>query len=396
MKRLSIFFLILLLIATPLSTLSAEGIQPDIRNYDVLADERMMPSKPCMDRTPEEWVKEHIGFNEFANDEMKFPDYLFGASRQTDRAATWLTPYAFKQNANNPTGEDGNETSTVGEICWYQPDLKPRIVGEGIIRSADTITNMFQMFRNGNLLLSLYFVLGHLPKTNGIYNTQKKALSPDPYKQSECPPSPEGFKQIARTDSGAGKNVFARDFLLGLACSIDNAKCQCKMTKMFIRTDSTIPYNTVSLCHQGGCTDEMVDVVDPQSQAKEEDKATKGWTNFIKPLPNFFKMVSDIAIALHGTITGKVPDQVTQNNVSTPKGDASYYTTDAHEVNLKFTNCKLLPFAKRSEHKECDTNWLAAMIGGIKNKLQGPSSQPQQSNAEPAEEATSSVVPAGL
>jgi hypothetical protein len=378
------FLIIFFLFSLPLSV-HARGVKPDIRNYDVKVDERLMPSKPCGGKTPAEWVASHIGFNELAGNNMKFSEYLFEMANQVDRAAVRLSPNELNKRVLLAQYEQGNPVAWVGEICWYQPDLKPPIIGSSIIESGSSITQVFKQIRDGNTRLAAFNTQYGIPLTGEIYNLQKPPLSPDPNLQSECEKDPKGIQQSPTTDKGQGINTFAPDWTLFFRCTID-ISCQCEMTEMYIRTDSFIPYNTPPLCTGPGCTDKQIEQVDSQSAPTEEEKNAKGWMNGVVRIGNQPQIIEMVEM-LVGTIIGKAPDQTTKNNVNDRTADSSYYTTMGHEMSMKYTNCKLFPYAKRAEMPECNTNWLSNLMVSATNQLRGTLSQ---NTVEPTESTASS------
>ncbi|MCJ7826549.1 hypothetical protein MUP56_02960, partial [Patescibacteria group bacterium] len=280
-RCVSAIFIIFFMLSLPIAA-HARSVKPDIRNYDVKVDERLMPSKPCGGKTPAEWVAGYVGFNELAGSNMKFSEYLIEMANQVDRAALRLAPKMFTDRAQKAANEPGNPVAWVGEICWYQPDLKPPIIGKTLIESETPVTQIFKQIRDGNAQLAAFNALYHIPLSGETYPMQRPPLSPDPNLQSDCPEKPDGIVQSPSTDKGYGKNFFAPSDPT-ILCIIDKLIpiCECKMTEMYIRTDSFIPYNTPPLCTGPGCTDAQIEQVDSQSAPTEEEKNAKGWQNAV-------------------------------------------------------------------------------------------------------------------
>jgi len=378
-----IIFCLFFLLSYPMNTpLAQTQIKPDIRNYDVFVDKRKMPSVPCFGLTPDQWVANYIGYNQLKGDNMKFSEDLFNAGNQLVGIIEHLSPKIVKDAMNKTMDESGNQPTWVGSICYYQGGDPNQIISDELITAQDPITTTFKKIRFGNYLSS-YIAREHLSLTGGVYNTQRDPLTPDPYKQSKCPVTPPGVEQESQTDKGQGVNTFGgflEEAKLAAACA--SIQCRCVETEMYIRTDSTIQYDTDPLCRSVGCTQEQLAVVDEKSKAVQEAQDSGGWINAqVKPGLILGKLVA-LAEYLFQSITGKVVAQQTKNRVNEPSAPSSYYTTKALEVGMDFLNCKLFPFAKRAQMPECNTNWLANLIGNIKNNLQGT---PSQTISEPNE-----------
>lgn len=368
MNRFWVLIILIIYIFIP-SSVAAAGIKPDIRNYDVFVEERPMPVVTCLGLTPEQWIANHIGYNQLQGNTMKFSQDLFTSSDQVEKAAEKLKPYIVKKTSNKTSEEPGNKPTWVGSICYYRDSGNGQIISEKLIEAEDPITTVFKNWRDGNLWLSAIIARGNLSLSGSIYNTQKDPLQPDPNKQSSCDVEPPGVNQAAKDDKGTGMNQFGTLFeqlKLAVACET----CACEPTKMYIKTDSTIQYDTYPMCQSVGCTDELVNVVDEQSRADQIAKDSGGWINAVAR-PGLLQQIFQLVQTLFGNITGKVDAQTTQNKVNSPSAPSSYYTTKSAEVGMDFLNCKLYPYAKRAEMPECNTSWIQALIGSVKNSLQG-------------------------
>lgn len=378
-RIVSVIFIIFFLMFAPTGIIVAQ-VKPDIRNYAVHVSTRDMPIQFCTPFTPEQWIRFYIGFNELQGDTMKFSDQLFSVGDQFERASTRLTPFMAKTNMNKTMDEPGNKPTWVGSICCYGGwcGSVKQLYGDSPIEAENSITTMFKQIRFGSNLLSAYIARDHLPMSGGTYSTQRDPLEPDPTLQSECNVDPKGADQSDKEDKATGKNVFliqARGFVMDAICNL----CPCAETKMWIKTDSMIQYNTDALCRTTGCTQEQLGVVAPQSRALPQAQESGGFIN-AQARPGLMAQIQEMVIQLFGSITGKVKDQKTVNNVNTQSAPSSYYTTEALEKGADFLNCKLFPYAKRSEMPECNTNWLANLIGTVTQQLQG-----NQNVAEPTE-----------
>ena len=378
-RIIPVIFIIFFLMFAPAGPIFAQ-VKPDIRNYAVHVITRPMPISFCpVCGSPEQCIRKYIGFNQLQGNNMKFSDRLFAVGDQFERASTRLTPYTAKYNMKKTMDEPGNNPAWVGSICCYGGwcgDGKQLISKEPIVAD-NPITTMFKQIRFGSNLLSSFIARDHTPLTSGTYNTQRVPIEPDPNLQSACGVAPEGVPQIDRTEKGSGINEFAGSYLTDIACKIDF--CECEKTEMYIKTDSMIQYNTDALCRTTGCTQEQLSVVAPQSKALPQAQDSGGFIN-AQARPGLMAQIQEMVIQLFGNITGKVKGQETQNNVNTRSDSSSYYTTEALEVGTDFLNCKLFPYAKRAEMPECNTNWLANLIGTVTQQLQG-----SQNVAEPTE-----------
>ncbi len=358
------------LLTVPTIRIHAEPIKPDIRNYDVFVDQRPMPVVTCMGKTPEEWISQHIGYNQLQGNDMKFSDDLFTDGDQVEGITERLTPYTAKQAMNKTMDEQGNKPSWVGSICYYRGSGNGQIISSELITAEAPITTAFKKIRYGNIPLSAYIARGHLQLTGNTYDTQNDPLEPDPQKQSKCDVTPPGVNQAARVDKGTGMNVFSSFFeqlQLAAACQI----CACEDTKMYIKTDSTIQYDTDPLCRSTGCDQTQVNTVDPKSRATQESQDSGGWIN-AQARPGLLQVIHQLVTTLFGSITGKVDAQQTKNKVNAPTAPSSYYTTKSLEVGMDFLNCKLFPYAKREQMPECKTSWIKALVGSVANQLQNP------------------------
>ena len=368
-KKIIAILLSLSSLFIPTAALQAEDtkIHPDIRNYDVHVETRPMPSHECYSRTPEEWVRAYIGYNELKNQQMKFPVDLFHMGSQLMITVDRLSQKVISDNFQTAMDEKGNEPTWAGSICYYQNDVPHQIISEELIVAEEPVTNVNQQARHANAYLASIIGNFTLPSTNGTYTTQKKALVVDPHLQSPCPAKRPGVDLDAANDKGKGQNFFGgawEDIKVAAACATDPS-CQCVETAMYIRTDSTISYDTSAMCQGPGCIESDVKQVDPQSQATVPEMQGGGWMVFLFRYGGIMPIISEMVKQLFHDITGQVADQTTENRVNDQTAPASYYTTKAEEVGWKYSNCNLLPHVFRPDHPECNTSWLTNLVQSI-------------------------------
>jgi hypothetical protein len=410
MKRLTPFFLLFSVLLTPLSSLSAQTeVKPDIRGSIILVKKRLMPSKTCFPghmQTPEEWIAGYVGYNKITQNQIKFYSDLVPDGEQMKNSMDLLLPYTMKTNSNKPfEGTQLNRPAMNARICAYQagkliePPPSPEIIyADGNIPYG---TNL-QFWDWG--IFAAIVAKAHIPLKNGKYDMKKPDVIPDAENPLSCNESPPGALQEDTLDPNEGLNPFTShwwdDIILNFACGAMNEYCQCEETTMYIKPDTTCPWCSYTACNSAGCKNEQgvqpeVEGIADKHEADDNAKDSGGAVNAYAPgILKIFEYVAKV----FGSPMGIVDKQSTTNNQGERINPLSWSFTKDWEISRDFLICKISPLNTREKYGQfyCNTNWLANMIGGIKNKLQGSTGEPDTLNAEPVEEATSSIVPAGL
>jgi hypothetical protein len=365
----------------PLSCVLAAEIKPDIRTSELFVKKRKMP-QTC-GYTLEEWIAMYVGYNKIPDYKIKFYSDLAPDSSQLERATIRLTPYSVRTNMQFPMDEPGNKPSWNGSICYYSEAGNGQIESQELIVSEDAIPESTKKLRWGAELLAAEIARAHVQLTGSTYNMKKEDIAPNPNNPRSCSEKPPGAKQEDKKDTNSGENPFnwslVNDYTLDALCSIPGNPCNCVMTEMWIKPDSTNQYASYTGCTLAGCKNEekvqqAVMEIDPKSRADENAINSGGLGNVFRP--GLMQILFEFVEKILGHSAGFVEDQATKNNITNPVEPASWSFTKEWEVALDFINCKLFPFAKRDQMQECNKNWLAGLIENITEQLQAEPIQP--------------------
>jgi|GEM_PF-5215266 len=402
--KLQNFFLSLFifsLLFTPNTTIYAEiPITPDIRTSNIYVNTRKMPTT-C--GSLEWWISQYVGKNAIVQNEIKFYSDLTPDANQLDKTTIRLTPYSVRNNMLTPKDETGNKPSWNASICYYTDGGSGQIPSNELIITEKSVPVATKKLRWGSELLAAMLARAHVPLEGQQYNMKKEDIAPNTETPRSCAESPPGVGQYDKTDLNTGINIFnfnfVNDWTLDRMCA-GNA-CNCVKTEMWIKPDSTNQYASYVGCSDAGCKNkngvqQAVLGIDQKSRADENAIDSGGIANIFRPgmmLP-IFEFVEMII----GHSAGVVAKQKTINNKGEREENASWSFTKEWEVSADFKNCKLFPYAKRSEMKECNTKWLDKIIGNIVDQLKPsatpiPSPAPSPTPKPPTPTPTLSIPP---
>ena len=396
MKRIvyALFILTFFMPWMPQTNARAETqVTPDIRTSDIFVKKRLMPQS-CGYSLPE-WIEMYVGYNKIVQDEIKtYTDFASDAN-QMDRVADRTCPYSVCSNASLPKEEKGNKPSWNASICYYTDGGNGQIPSEDLIVSEGEIPESSKKIRGGARILAALFARGHESIKGQQYDMKQPDVAPNPNTPRACSEKPPGVtqKDIKKTNTGLNpfNFNFVNDITLNGLCNALGNPCQCVMTEMWIKPDSTNQYASYTGCTLAGCVDEngvqaAVKNTDPAHQADTNAQESGGFGNVFRPsiMLQLFAFVETII----GNSVGVVTGQETENKQGTRTEPASWSFTKEWEVSVDFINCKLFPYAFRSKMPECNTNWLERAVNSAKNQIQGSGNQlitePVQEMATPA------------
>jgi len=361
---------------------------PDIRTSVIFVKEREMP-QTC-GYTLEGWIKRYVGYNKIVNNQIKSYADLTPDANQLDKTAIRLLSKSIKDSLFKPELEPGNKPSWNGSICYYSEAGNGQIPSPELIVTEGTIPVSTKKIRGASQLLSSILAKANTSLTGGKYDLRKEDVIPDSSKPRSCEEAPPGVLQEDAKDPNQGLNPFDFNFVfdvvLDALCSQAGNPCQCVMTKMYIKPDSTNQYASYTGCTLAGCKDEngtQSAVLNTNQIHRANDDAINsgGVANVFRPglMLQLFAYVEQIL----GNAAGIVAKQETENKQGVRIEDASWSFTKEWETSVDFINCKLFPYEFRSKMPECNRNWLANLVQSITYQMQPtptPTSAPSSSH----------------
>jgi len=399
MKRTAIltYLLLILFPFMPAVPVFAETkINPDVRTSNIHVKKRLMP-QTC-GYTLEEWIEMYVGYNKIVSNKIKFYTDLIPDANGLDKTTMLLTPQVVLDAMLTPKDEAGNKPSWNASICYYSDAGNGQIPSGELIIAEGAIPEATKKLRWGAELLAAELTRATVHLTGDTYDMKQPDIAPDTSRPRSCSETPPGVSQTDIKDTNKGLNPFnfnfVNDYTLDAICSLPGNPCQCVMTDMWIKPDSTNQYASYTGCtlagckypgntqtesqansamtgqggtsNQGGIQQAVLDA-DPASRADDNAINSGGIANIFRP--SIMQILFDFVEKVIGNSIGIVKNQSTENKQGVRVEPASWSFTKEWEVSMDFIYCKLSPFILRSDMPECNTNWLANLIENVTNQL---------------------------